>query len=433
MNKKSISNYETQLFQTELEKFRPHQNRLLQANHKQSALMKELTASFNNLLQDKRVRSEQSKYEAIQRQRASVVNRYKRAYQDFLDLESGLQSAKRWYAEMKETVESLEKNVETFVNNRRSEGAQLLDQIEQERAANKSAQAEVERERLRSLMERMSMDPSGSNSSPSSSSPPPPKPPSARPVPTPLNFTSSAPSGYPQTNFVGQYQIPRSPPPPGQPGYHPGYSSPPPGSTFSPGGGGHPHQQQQQQQSYTLASQQQQQPPATTQAQFGQAAAYNPSSWGRNPGPTSPPPTQTTFGLGRGPASPPPTQTTAAAFGGHHQYSTYGNPQATPQPQPVQHQQQPQHHHQHQHHQHQHQPSGQYNNMPPGFLPPPPPPGPPPLGPQQTYHYNTATTATIPQQQHMQQQQQQQQSSPPPPHQPHQQQNDPWAGLSAWR
>ncbi|EMR62414.1 putative vacuolar protein-sorting protein bro1 protein [Eutypa lata UCREL1] len=319
LNKKSISNYESQLFQSELEKFRPHQNRLLQANHKQSSLMKELTASFNSLLQDKRVRSEQSKYEAIQRQRGSVVNRYKRAYQEFLDLESGLQSAKRWYAEMKDTVDSLEKNVETFVNNRRSEGAQLLDQIEQERAANKSAQAEVERERLRSLMERMSMDPN------SNSSTPPPKPPSTRPVPTPLNFTSTP--SYPQTNFTGQYQIPRSPPPNQAAGYHAGYSSPPPSSTFTPGA-------LPPQSSYTPAPPQQQQQQST---QFGQATAYNPSSWGRNPGPTSPPATQTSFN-GRGPASPPPNQTT---FGG--QYSTYGNPQAMQQQQqqPMMQQQQP--------------------------------------------------------------------------------------------
>src|SRR5450432_3045640 len=129
LNKKSISNYEAQLFQSELEKFRPYQTRLLQANHKQSSLMKELNVTYNNLLQDKRVRSEQSKYEAITRQRASVMSRYKRVYQEFLDLEAGLEAAKKWYAEMKETVNSLDKNVENLVNNRRSEGAQLLNQI----------------------------------------------------------------------------------------------------------------------------------------------------------------------------------------------------------------------------------------------------------------------------------------------------------------
>lgn len=242
------------------------------------------------------MRAEQSKYEGIQRQRNSVVNKYKRVYQDFLDLESGLQSAKNWYSEMKETVESLEKNVETFVNNRRSEGAQLLNQIEQEKAANKSSQAEMERERLRGLMERMAIDPNHSSSSPN--------PGSSRPTPTPLSF-NNAPR-YPQTNFAGHYQVPNSPPP-NQANY-PSFSSPQPTSAYTPA----------PQQSYPPNPQQSNQ-------QYGQAT-YNPSNWGRNPGPVSPPPTQTSFSLGvsgRGPASPPPNQTSFTPS----QYSTYGNPQ----------------------------------------------------------------------------------------------------------
>lgn len=294
LNKKSITNYEQQLFQQELEKYRPYQNRLVQATHKQAALMRELTVAFNGLLQDKRVRAEQSKYESFQRQRGTVISKYKRAYQEFLDLEAGLQGAKTWYTEMKETVESLEKNVETFVNNRRSEGAQLLNQIEGERAANKGAQAALEQERLRGLMERMSVEPP----------PPSPRPiPSSRPTPTPLSFTTTP--LYPKTNYAGHYQLP---------------SSPPPTQTTAP-------------QSYLP-----QQPP-------NQTFTYNPSSHGRIPGPASPPPTQTAFNIGPirpGPASPPPTQTSfgqqAAA-----RYSTYGNPTGMP---PPQQQQQPQQQHQ---------------------------------------------------------------------------------------
>lgn len=369
LNKKSIPNYEQQLFQSELEKFRPHQNRLLQANHKQASLMKELTGTFNNLLQDKRVRAEQSKYESIQRQRSTVVNRYKRAYQEFLDLEAGLQSAKRWYSEMKETVDSLEKNVDTFVNNRRSEGANLLNQIEQDKASNKSQQAELEQQRLRGLMERMSMDPATS---------PPPKPGSTRPTPAPLSFSQSqspypqqnSTPRYPSTSFTGQYQT--TSPPPSQSTYTT-FSSPPPNPSFTSTP----------------------QPQAQT---YGQQAAYNPSNWGRNPGPTSPPPNQTSFGLSsRGPASPPPTQT---SFGQSQPYNTYGNPQA----------------HQMQQQQQQQQPQSHY--APVGFVPPPPPPGPPPLGPQQTVHYPGQQGQQDYYGQHQQQQQQSQ---------------DPWAGLNQWK
>ncbi|KJR84540.1 vacuolar protein-sorting protein BRO1 [Sporothrix schenckii 1099-18] len=382
LNKKSIANYETQLFKSELEKFRTHQNRLVQANHKQAALMKELTAAFNTLLQDKRVRSEQSKYESVQRQRASVVNKYKRAYQEFLDLEAGLNGAKRWYADMKETVDSLEKNVETFVNNRRSEGAQLLNQIEQDRSANKGQQAELERERLRGLMERMSVDttPSSQPQPPAngaSSTPPLPSSSgglSGRPTPMPLYLSNNNAPRYPATNFTGQYQVPNSPPP------------------------------------------NQTSMPSPYASQFGQqAATYNPSALGRIPGPASPPPTMTSFNMNamRGPASPPPTQT---AFGqpGSHQYSTYGNQQASQPPTT-----------------HSSTPS---SFVPAGFVPPPPPRAPPPLGPQQTYHVKPTDYYSQQQQQQPPPQQQQyqqsfQQQAPPPQQAP----ADPWAGLNSWK
>jgi len=327
LNKKSIQNYETQLFQSELEKFRPHQNRLLAANHKQSVFMKELTSTFNTLLQDKRVRSEQSKYENVQRQRAAVVNRYKRAYQEFLDLVAGLHSAKNWYSEMKETIDSLDKNVQSFVNNRRSEGAALLTQIEKDRTANQSSQAELERERLRELMDRMSVKPQGGS--------PQPQPQEARRAPpAPLFAQGSAPR-YSDPLYASQYPLPTSPP---------------------------PHQVNMPSTYGNYAGQRQ------SVGAYGQPAAYNPRQYGMNPGPTSPPPTQTSFGhtAMRGPASPPPTQT---SFGqplpGYVGYVAQPS-QQVPQGQPG-------------------RPASQ--SLPLGFVPPPPPPGPPPLGPQQTIHY----------------------------------------------
>ncbi|KAI9746177.1 MAG: bck1-like resistance to osmotic shock [Claussenomyces sp. TS43310] len=224
LNKKSISNYESQLFQSELEKFRPYQTRLLQANHKQTSMMKDLTMTFNNLLQDQRVRSEQSKYETITRQRTSVISKYKRVYQEFLDLEAGLEAAKKWYGEMKDTVNSLDKNVETFVNNRRSEGAQLLNQIEQDKASTASGQADRERERLRGLMERMSIDPA---TSPAGSKNPPLRP-------QPLLQSASSSAYQPPAIFAGQYHVPQSTPPPSaQPqAAYSSYSSPQPSSYY---------------------------------------------------------------------------------------------------------------------------------------------------------------------------------------------------------
>jgi hypothetical protein len=349
--------------------------------------MKELTVTFNNLLQDKRVRSEQTKYEAIQRQRSSAINKYKRAYQEFLDLEAGLQSAKNWYREMKETVESLEKNVDSFVNNRRSEGAQLLNQIEQNQASSKSAHAEMEQNRLRELMERMSVD----------QGTPTEKPGSGRPTPAPLFQPGQAPRYQQQGSYQGQGQGQ------GQGQYGMATTSPPPQQVNMP---------QQGYAGYGNAGSAQpygQQPHSAGYSQ----PAYNPSQYGRNPGPTSPPPTQSTFGMNamRGPTSPPPNRT---SFMQHpqqqHHNQAYANYGASPVTQ---------------------QSQGGY--VPPGFVPPPPPPGPPPLGPQQTVHYG---------QQQMPQQPQQPQQPPlgygqPQSAHPHsaqvQQSQDPWSGLNAWK
>jgi hypothetical protein len=244
----------------------------------------------------------------------------------------------------------------------------LLNQIEQDRAANKSAQAALEQERLRDLMERMSVEP------PATSSHTPP----SRPIPAPLSF-SSAPM-YPKTNFAGQYQLPSSPPP--------------------------------------------------TQTNAPQTFTYNPSSHGRIPGPASPPPTQSTFNLSSmrpgpasppptqstfslgsmrpGPASPPPTQTSFSHQAGR--YSTYGNPAAMQSLPPQQQQQMPA--------QQQHA-----SYVPPNFVPPPPPPGPPPLGPQQTIHYGSEYYSGDPNTGRPGSAQQGQGQG----------QQDPWAGLSAWK
>ncbi|KAG5298024.1 vacuolar sorting-associated protein [Histoplasma ohiense] len=350
LNKKSIANQENQLFQTELEKFRPHQNRLLQANHKQTALMKELTKVYGDLLQDNTVRSEQSKYEALTRQRNSVMSKYKKIYNAFRDMSSGLEQAQAFYAEMKDTVDNLRKNVDTFVNNRRSEGAQLLSQIERDKSHHQSNQEDREREKLKNLMERLSVE-----TSPQS----PPTSSSAKPRPAPLK-TGRSPSVTSHNTFS----------------YPAASSIAPQTSQYMVG-----QQQQQQPQPQPPQQQQQQQYPQQGAPGVASTEGYNPMAYLYQP-PISPPPNQQFF-------SPSP----------------YGY--ATPQ-----------------------QPS---QFMAQGYIPPPPPPRPsqspypqsnapyPPAGYMQPRPYSAM---------------QQQPPSQTPQGQPGGQNtnnNDPWAGLNAWK
>lgn len=414
LNKKQIANHENQLFQAELEKFRSHQNRLVSTVHKQSSLLKELTKTYGDLLQDKRVRADQQKYEAMQRSKNSVTTRYRRVFSAHQDLIQGLMRAQGFYSEMKESVDSLEKNVETFVNNRRAEGAQLLNQIEHNRSNASSGQATAERERMQQLMERMSMEPSPSSPNPSSSRPPP--------IPAqPSHNASPVSPQYATTNADPRFTIPprRSPRPPSQV-LQPTSSHP----TSGPDGQQYPPHQ----------------PPTLNTLNshpFSQGAAA-PLSSGYNPmaypyqAHLSPPVSQGTL--------PPQHQQQQQQQQQHQQHyfspvnqspnsPSYPLPQTqmqpppqqlsftSPSPQPT-------------------QPPWQYAQpygLPSGYVPPPPPPGPPGGGSQTQYPPSTgAAYASGPggyaqsgQRPGQPQQPQQQQAGGPGP--------DPWAGLSAWR
>jgi hypothetical protein len=286
LNKKAITSQENALFKAELEKFRPHQNRILQAVHKQSSLMKELTRTYSDLLQDKRVRGEQNKYEAFSRQRNSVLGKYKKVYQAYNDLQAGLARAQQFYDEMKETVDSLKKNVESFVENRRSEGGQLLGAIE----AAKGSGADREQARLKDLMERMSMSPSSSQQSHS-------------PIPSLHDHQRNSSGHRPpplqpqQSNYNSQSVYNPAGSPPITPRFQQTNGG---GSTQSPA-------------SYPSFQQQQQQPPPTS---------YNPTQYGA----MSPPAHQQYF-------SPPPNQQyhqnyqqqrpSTTQYSQHHQQQTY--------------------------------------------------------------------------------------------------------------
>jgi hypothetical protein len=311
---------ENQLFKTELEKFRPHQQRLLQAQHKQHSLMKELTRTYSDLLSDKRVRQEQNKYEAFSRQRGTVMSKYKKVHQALMDLQAGLERAKNFYSEMKDTVDSLYKNVEGFVGNRKAEGSQLLNQIESGKASSGAGGADREQQRLKEMMDRMSMNPS--------------QPPS-RPV------------QQQQQHSYNNYNPAASPP------VTPGYGMQPTPSPYMHQQNYAAHQQPQHQQSQQPAYQQHQQP------QPQQSYSYNPTSYGMPNSPPTTAPQNQYF-------SPPPNQNQ----GQPHQYGQqqqqqnmlphgYVPPPPPPGPPPHQQYQQPLGYGQQQQQQHPQQQQGQ--------------------------------------------------------------------------
>ena len=72
LNKKN-PNIESQLFTSELEKFRPYQTRLAGLAHKQQELLSEVVRSFKGLLQEQAGSKEQADIEAAQQQVDALV------------------------------------------------------------------------------------------------------------------------------------------------------------------------------------------------------------------------------------------------------------------------------------------------------------------------------------------------------------------------
>lgn len=440
LNKKAIANQENQLFQAELEKFRPHQNRLIATVHKQSSLLKEITKAFGDLLQDKRVRGDQQRYESIQRGRASVKNKYKKIFMAHEDMIQGLMRAQGFYSEMKDSVDSLEKNVEAFVNNRRAEGAQLLNQIEAKKSNAASGQASAEHERMQQLMARMSMDPSKSAQDPAPHRPPPISAISGydRPLSPPLRSP-----GHPVVNADPRFTIPpkESPAPVVTNGYqsHPLAQQPShPQSIMSPTSPIQHQQSFQQGAAAPLSSaynpmaypeRQQSYHHSQNQPRPAQPASAHPSYQYQSQQPQPPQqiasPHQLNF-------TSPVQQYSSFNFGQSQppQNQSYGRPQSQFQ-QPQQSQfQQPQ--------QTQQQQFSNYPGVPQNYVPPPPPAGPPGGGSTTQYPTNqTGVWASGPGGYAGYQQRGPQNAVPQAPQNhtpgPNGSQGDPWAGLSAWK
>ena len=147
--------------------------------------MKELSRKYGDLLQDRRVRSEQNRYEIFSRQRNAVMTKYRRAAQAHGDLNAGLERARGFYSEMKQTVDSLSQNVESFVSNRKAEGGELLSQIEKQRQQSQGGLtagggADRDHEKLTELVNRMDVTGRGS----SSQTQPPHRPPPLQHIPS---------------------------------------------------------------------------------------------------------------------------------------------------------------------------------------------------------------------------------------------------------
>lgn len=92
------------------------------------------------------------------KQRNAVKSKYKKIYQAMEELVSGLARAATFYADMNDSVQSLTRNVDSFLSNRKAEGGEMLARIERNRASRVMDQAGREHERTTEAVGRMRIE-----------------------------------------------------------------------------------------------------------------------------------------------------------------------------------------------------------------------------------------------------------------------------------
>lgn len=342
LNKRNTG-VEPSLFASELEKFRPYQQRLVTCSQHQQTALQEITSLWKALKDLAGRGPGAQKWEERERRKKDTIRRFSRARDVYMEVRDGLAKGLQFYSELTELGGSLAPQVRDFVDNRRRERDSMASRLEVER--------------------RLS---STTSSTPAFNPPLAPKPP--RPPPPPsdnspqnldfrlnsMNLNSQSPASWQQpTSYTAT-----PPPPPAAPqqmynnvsyssgGY--GLPPPPPAPSSRPA-------------------------PAAYSDPYASLGSLGSSQFSANQPSASTAPSSASYGY----SSPPPSQPYGSASS--HQYANPPTSAYNTQQQSYQHQPTP-------------PPPPQQQG---GFPPPPPPQGygrgpavPPPPGQQPQYGYS---------------------------------------------
>lgn len=89
LNKKA-ANIEQQIFATELEKYRPHQQRISASIQQQQQVIQELGNAFKALMEDKQAEKLQARYDNVEKQRRKIASRLEFARKEYMNIKDGL-------------------------------------------------------------------------------------------------------------------------------------------------------------------------------------------------------------------------------------------------------------------------------------------------------------------------------------------------------
>ncbi|KAI8968458.1 BRO1-like domain-containing protein [Mycotypha africana] len=191
LNKKA--NVEQQIFASELEKYRAHQQRISATIQHQQQAIQELTIAFKELMEGDEAKTLQLQYDKAERLRRNLTDELNEARAIYYEVKDGLNRGVQFYSNIRTTIDSLQANISRFVSERTNERNRLIEEMER----NKSSQ---EQEMLRETLNKYTS---------AASAPPPPAVSAA--APPAASYTQVSPShAAPTAPAAG----PPPPPPP---------------------------------------------------------------------------------------------------------------------------------------------------------------------------------------------------------------------------
>ncbi|KAI8818647.1 BRO1-like domain-containing protein [Fimicolochytrium jonesii] len=207
-------NKESQVFQTELSKFKPLQGRLSANLQTHSQFLRDLATDFSKLEQ-----SSQSikNLDLIDKHRSSLVKEWGRAYEQWKEAHDGLKRGVEFYTSLSNLVETLRSSVLDFVRRRDEERVQLAKRVEE-------LDAERRQRTLREQLQKLNVGlPPTPTAGPGPMSPGPMSPPPQQQFPPPLPAGASyhSPVSAPPSQQAPQPVVP--------PNWQQGPQSPPSG------------------------------------------------------------------------------------------------------------------------------------------------------------------------------------------------------------
>ncbi|GAA5822565.1 hypothetical protein JCM11251_006380 [Rhodosporidiobolus azoricus] len=212
LNRKGAANVEPALFATELEKFRPHQQRLTQTLQAQQSCLADVNTAFKSLNDGPRARDLQNRFASAERAKRELVARLGHAAQAYNDVRTALGKGTQFYQDIGDLVDGLKDQVQGYLAQRNAERERMVSEAD--------------------IKQRLEGSGGGASAAPSSSSPSPASPYGGG--------ASSLDRAFGSMNLGGGGGA--TSPAPAAPSWQaPSYPTPPPQAPRSPGAASSPY------------------------------------------------------------------------------------------------------------------------------------------------------------------------------------------------